>query len=116
MELEGWKLLLLVRLSPLVPYNLLNIAMAATKIHFWAFAVVSFFGARRARDCRLMIEDLSLKSKVTPLLSSRLAPCQHACTGRAHLYRAPSACRNCTSSGLQFFHRHSPSSITRSVT
>lgn len=46
MELEGWKLLLLVRLSPLVPYNLLNIAMAATKIHFWAFAVVSFFGAR----------------------------------------------------------------------
>jgi len=50
MELEGWKLLLLVRLSPLVPYNLLNIAMAATKIHFWAFAVVSFFGARRARD------------------------------------------------------------------
>ena len=45
MELEGWKLLLLVRLSPLVPYNLLNICMAATKIHFWAFAVVSFFGA-----------------------------------------------------------------------
>ena len=47
MELEGWKLLLLVRLSPLVPYNLLNLAMAATKIHFWAFACVSFFGARR---------------------------------------------------------------------
>ncbi len=45
MELEGWKLLLLVRLSPLVPYNLLNLAMAATKIHFWAFAFVSFFGA-----------------------------------------------------------------------
>ncbi len=50
MELEGWKLLLLVRLSPLVPYNLLNIAMAATKIHFWAFAVVSFFGARPLED------------------------------------------------------------------
>ena len=51
MELEGWKLLLLVRLSPLVPYNLLNICMAATKIHFWQFAVVSFFGAHTYASC-----------------------------------------------------------------
>ena len=51
MEMEGWKLLLLVRLSPLVPYNLLNICMAATKIHFWQFAVVSFFGAHAHALC-----------------------------------------------------------------
>ena len=44
MELEGWKLLLLVRLSPIVPYNLLNIAMATTPIHFWQFAFVSAIG------------------------------------------------------------------------
>jgi uncharacterized membrane protein YdjX (TVP38/TMEM64 family) len=44
MELEGWKLLLLCRLSPLLPYNVLNIVMASTKIHFWPFALVSFFG------------------------------------------------------------------------
>ena len=44
MEDEGWKLLLLCRLSPLIPYNLLNITMASTKIHLWPFAIVSFFG------------------------------------------------------------------------
>ena len=44
MELEGWKLLLLCRLSPLLPYNVLNIVMASTKIHFWPFAIVSFLG------------------------------------------------------------------------
>ena len=44
-EMEGWKLLVLLRLSPLVPYNLLNIAMAATKIPFWSFATASCFGS-----------------------------------------------------------------------
>lgn len=43
-EQEGWKLLVLLRLSPIVPYNLLNITMAATKIPFWPFALASFFG------------------------------------------------------------------------
>lgn len=43
-EREGWKLLLLLRLSPMVPYNLLNIAMATTKMHFWVFAIVSAIG------------------------------------------------------------------------
>ena len=43
-EREGWKLLLLLRLSPMVPYNLLNIAMATTKMHFVTFSVVSAFG------------------------------------------------------------------------
>ena len=43
-EQEGWKLLVLLRLSPIVPYNLLNITMAATKIHFWPFALASLFG------------------------------------------------------------------------
>ena len=44
MEMEGWKLLLLCRLSPLLPYNLINITVASTRIHLWPFAVVSFFG------------------------------------------------------------------------
>lgn len=47
--MEGWKLLVLLRLSPLVPYNLLNIAMAATKIPFWSFATASCFGELDAR-------------------------------------------------------------------
>ena len=48
-EMEGWKLLVLLRLSPLIPYNLLNITMAATKIPFWAFATASCFGAALMR-------------------------------------------------------------------
>ena len=44
LEMEGWKLLFLLRISPLVPYNLLNIAMASTKISAWAFSITSFFG------------------------------------------------------------------------
>ncbi len=49
-EREGWKLLLLLRLSPMVPYNLLNIAMATTKMHFLTFTIVSLFG-----ECNLML-------------------------------------------------------------
>lgn len=34
-ELEGWKLVLIMRFSPLIPYNILNIAMATTSMPFW---------------------------------------------------------------------------------
>ena len=55
-EREGWKLLLLLRLSPMVPYNLLNIAMATTKMHFATFTVVSAFG----RILHLMLNPVPL--------------------------------------------------------
>ena len=44
LEKDGWKLVLIMRLSPIIPYNLLNIAMATTSIHFLAFALVSSVG------------------------------------------------------------------------
>lgn len=44
LEKDGWKLVLIMRLSPIIPYNLLNIAMATTSIHFLAFALVSSIG------------------------------------------------------------------------
>ena len=44
LALEGWKLLLVLRLSPLVPYNLLNVAAAATRVPFWAFAAATSVG------------------------------------------------------------------------
>eukprot|EP00884_Botryococcus_braunii_P002783 jgi/Botrbrau1/12505/Bobra.0169s0048.5 len=72
MELEGWKLLVLLRLSPLVPYNLLNIAMAATKIHFWAFAVTSFFGI--IPECALFCYMGSLAENMTQVLNGRGKP------------------------------------------
>lgn len=43
-ELEGWKLVLIMRFSPLIPYNILNIAMATTSMPFWQFTVVSAIG------------------------------------------------------------------------
>lgn len=54
---EGWKIILLLRLSPIVPWNLLNIAMASTSIPFWQFSIASAIGARpqmhrtRAHTC-----------------------------------------------------------------
>ena len=44
LEKDGWKLVLIMRLSPIIPYNLLNIAMATTSIHFLAFSLVSSIG------------------------------------------------------------------------
>ena len=43
-EAEGWVLVVLLRLSPIVPWNLLNIAMATTRMHFLAFAIASAIG------------------------------------------------------------------------
>lgn len=34
-EHDGWKLVLIMRMSPIIPYNLLNIAMATTSMPFW---------------------------------------------------------------------------------
>ncbi len=44
-EAEGWVLVVLLRLSPIVPWNLLNIAMATTRMHFLSFAIASAIGA-----------------------------------------------------------------------
>ncbi len=38
---EGWKLVLLLRLSPLLPFNLLNYALSVTAIDLLSFAVPS---------------------------------------------------------------------------
>lgn len=43
---EGWKIILLLRLSPIVPWNLLNIAMASTNVPFWQFTIASAIGER----------------------------------------------------------------------
>ncbi len=43
-ESEGWKIVGLMRLSPLVPFNLQNYFFGATKVGFWPYLVTSFFG------------------------------------------------------------------------
>lgn len=43
-EADGWKIVGLMRLSPLVPFNLQNYFFGVTKIGFWAYLVTTFFG------------------------------------------------------------------------
>ncbi|KAL6759383.1 snare associated Golgi protein-domain-containing protein [Haematococcus lacustris] len=38
---EGWKLVCLLRLSPVLPYNILNYALAVTPVTFWVFSLAS---------------------------------------------------------------------------
>ncbi len=43
-ESEGWKIVALVRLSPLIPFNLQNYFFGLTRIGFLPYVVTSFFG------------------------------------------------------------------------
>jgi uncharacterized membrane protein YdjX (TVP38/TMEM64 family) len=41
---KGWKILLLTRLSPIVPSNLLNYGFSLTRVRFWQFLITSWLG------------------------------------------------------------------------
>ena len=41
---KGWKILLLSRLSPLVPSNILNYGFSCTKVNFWQYVFFSWLG------------------------------------------------------------------------
>jgi uncharacterized membrane protein YdjX (TVP38/TMEM64 family) len=41
---EGWKVVVLLRLSPMVPFNLQNYAFGLTRIRFWTYAAATFAG------------------------------------------------------------------------
>lgn len=41
---EGFKIVLLTRLSPVFPFNLLNYAFGLTKVSFWRYAFASWLG------------------------------------------------------------------------
>lgn len=41
---DGWKVVLLLRLSPLVPFNLQNYFFGITEVKFWYFVAATFFG------------------------------------------------------------------------
>jgi uncharacterized membrane protein YdjX (TVP38/TMEM64 family) len=43
-EEEGWKVVMLLRLNPLVPFNLQNYFFGATRMDFVPYAVATFFG------------------------------------------------------------------------
>ncbi len=41
---QGFKIVLLIRLSPVFPFNMLNYAFGLTKISFWKYALGSWIG------------------------------------------------------------------------
>lgn len=41
---EGWKIVALLRLSPLVPFNVQNYLIGATRIRFWPYVISTFLG------------------------------------------------------------------------
>jgi uncharacterized membrane protein YdjX (TVP38/TMEM64 family) len=41
---EGWKIVMLLRLSPLVPFNLQNYFFGLTNINFWHYALATLVG------------------------------------------------------------------------
>jgi uncharacterized membrane protein YdjX (TVP38/TMEM64 family) len=41
---KGWKILLLTRLSPVIPSNLLNYSFSCTKVNFWQYIFCSWLG------------------------------------------------------------------------
>lgn len=41
---KGWKVLLLTRLSPLVPSNVLNYGFSCTRVNFWQYVFFSWLG------------------------------------------------------------------------
>ncbi|HIK16974.1 MAG TPA: TVP38/TMEM64 family protein [Leptolyngbyaceae cyanobacterium M33_DOE_097] len=41
---KAWKILLLTRLSPLVPSNILNYSFSCTKVNFWQYCFFSWLG------------------------------------------------------------------------
>ena len=41
---EGWLIVLLLRLNPLVPFNVQNYTFGVTRIGFWPFAVATAIG------------------------------------------------------------------------
>jgi len=43
-EADGWKIVGLMRLSPLVPFNLQNYFFGVTKVGFWPYLITTFFG------------------------------------------------------------------------
>lgn len=67
LENDGWKLVLIMRLSPIIPYNLLNIAMATTSIHFLAFTIVSAIGI--VFECGIFCYIGTIADSITSIVS-----------------------------------------------
>ncbi|KAG7672571.1 putative membrane protein [Nannochloris sp. 'desiccata'] len=71
-ENEGWKLVLVLRLSPVIPYNLLNIAIATTSMHFWSFTIVSAIGI--VFECAVFCYLGTMAESITSIASGETGP------------------------------------------
>lgn len=66
-ESEGWKIVGLMRLSPLVPFNLQNYFFGITKIGFWPYLITTFFGIMPGTLLYVWIGSLSAAAGYTQM-------------------------------------------------
>jgi uncharacterized membrane protein YdjX (TVP38/TMEM64 family) len=69
LENDGWKLVLIMRLSPIIPYNLLNIAMATTSMHFLSFTIASAIGI--IFECGIFCYIGTIADSITSIVSGQ---------------------------------------------
>jgi uncharacterized membrane protein YdjX (TVP38/TMEM64 family) len=68
-ERHGWKVVLVTRLIPLFPFNLLNYALGLTKIKFLHYAVTTFFAMLPA-----CIAFIVFSSSLLDLIKGKISP------------------------------------------
>lgn len=66
-ENEGWKLVLVMRLSPIIPYNMLNIGMALTSMHLVPFTIVSSIGI--IFECSIFVYLGTMADSITSIVA-----------------------------------------------
>ncbi|WP_052050904.1 TVP38/TMEM64 family protein [Leptolyngbya sp. KIOST-1] len=70
---EGWKILLLTRLSPLVPSNILNYGFSCTRVNFWQYCFFSWVGMLPVITLYVYLGSLGLALFQDELSASNLA-------------------------------------------
>lgn len=61
---DGWKVVLLLRLSPLVPFNLQNYFFGVSEVKFWPYAASTFFGIMPGAQSETEVRALAAMRKL----------------------------------------------------
>mmetsp|Transcript_40674 Transcript_40674/g.115124 ORF Transcript_40674/g.115124 Transcript_40674/m.115124 type:complete len:335 (+) Transcript_40674:191-1195(+) len=71
-QVEGWKLILLLRASPLVPYSVLNVLLGSSSITFRTFAFFSTIGI--IPECMITVYFGTLAGNIANVVNGRAGP------------------------------------------
>jgi len=71
-QVEGWKLIILLRISPLVPYSVLNVMLGSSGIRFSTFAFFSTIGI--IPECMITVYFGTLAGSIANVINGRTGP------------------------------------------